>query len=85
MTKYLDPPIVGIGETPQIPEWIKSKGLEATEILSLNGGAICLHKWQNIQSKVLDEIEPRRPLEMHVWVKNAIDLMEWKEHPFEWM
>ena len=44
MTKYLDPPTVGIGVGPQISECIRSKGAEENESLLLKGNLVCLPK-----------------------------------------
>ena len=44
MTKYLDPPTVGIGVGPQISECIRSKGAEENESLLLKENFVYLPK-----------------------------------------
>ena len=61
MTKYLDPPLVGTGAGPQILECTRSKGAKEKELLLLKGNFVCLPKWQEVQSKFLNWIEPKWP------------------------
>ena len=44
MTKYLDPPSMGIGARPQISKCIRLKGAEEKESLLLKGNFVCLSK-----------------------------------------
>ena len=44
MTKYLDPPSVGIGARPQLSKCIRLKGAEERELLLLKGDFVCLPK-----------------------------------------
>ena len=50
MTKYLDPPIIAVGLSPQISEWIKSKEVWEKKSLLLKDKAGCLANWQDTQS-----------------------------------
>ena len=67
MTKYLDPPLIGIGVGPQILECIRSKGAEENESLLLKGNFVFLPKWQEVQSKFWNWIEPKWSLEANNW------------------
>ena len=67
MTKYLDPPSVGIGARPQISEYIRSKGAKEKESLLLKGNFVCFPKWQEVQSKFWNWTEPKWPWEVNNW------------------
>ena len=62
MTKYLDPPSVGIGVGPKISEYIRSKGAEEKESLLLKGILfVCQNDWkynQNFETELnLNDLE----------------------------
>ena len=79
MTKYIDPPSVGIGARPQISKCIRSKGAEENESLLLKGNFV----FSQNDRKYNQIFETELNLNEKLTIKDEIRMDDQDEHAID--